>query len=370
MTYQNSSISFSGLVEQYERIKDEINPAIDRAVKSGWYILGKELESLEKEFAGYCGVEYAIGCASGTEAIALSLMSLDIKSGDEVITVSNTAVPTVSAISMVGAIPVFVDVDDYFLIDTKKIESAITKKTKAIIPVHLYGQMADMNEIMDIARRKNIRVIEDACQSHGAECKGQKAGSIGDLGCFSFYPTKNLGCFGDGGAITTNDKTIYDRLSMLRNYGQEKRYHNPIKGINSRLDEIQAAILRVKLEYLNGWNKNRKEIARLYNELLCDVCVTPAEKDGYSHVFHLYVVRVENREALQKHLRKSGIDTLIHYPVPVHLQQAYSELRCKKGDFPVTEQLMKEILSLPIYPGLPDDAVKYICRKIHEFEKN
>ncbi len=370
MTRQSSSISFSGLVEHYRSIKDEISPAIDRVVKSGWYILGKELEGFEKEFAGYCGTEYAVGCASGTEAIALSLMSLDIGSGDEVITVSNTAVPTVSAISMVGATPVFVDVDDYFLMDTKKIESAITRKTKAIIPVHLYGQMADMNEIVDIARRNNIKVIEDACQAHGADCKGQKAGSIGDLGCFSFYPTKNLGCFGDGGAITTNSKTIYGRLSMLRNYGQEKRYHNPIKGINSRLDEIQAAILRVKLKHLNEWNKNRKKIARLYNDLLGDVCIAPAEKYGYSHVFHLYVARVENREALQKHLRKSGIDTLIHYPVPVHLQQAYSELQCKKGDFPVTERLVEEILSLPIYPGLSEDDVKYICCKIHEFKKN
>lgn len=370
MTHLGSPISFSGLLEQYQGFQEEINAAVNRVLNSGWYILGKELESFEKEFAGYCGVKYAVGCASGTEAIALALMALDIKGGDEVITVPNTAVPTVSAISMVGATPVFVDVDDYFLIDVKKIEKAITKRTKAIMPVHLYGQMADMDEITDVAKQYNLQVVEDACQAHGAEYKGRKAGVRGIVSCFSFYPTKNLGCFGDGGTVTTNNKTLYDRLMLLRNYGQEKRYFHTIKGINSRLDELQAAILRVKLKYLDQWNKERQKVAHLYNGLLKDVYITPLEKSECYHVFHLYVIRTRHREGLQSHLKENGIDTLIHYPVPVHLQKAYKDLQYKVGDFPVAERLSKEILSLPIYPELSEDDVRYICHKICEYAKN
>lgn len=369
MTRQVFPISFSGLLEQYQGIENEISSAVDRVLRSGWYILGKELEDFEGKFANYCGVEYAVGCASGTEAIALALMSLDIKGGDEVITVPNTAVPTVSAISMVGATPVFVDVDDYFLIDTKKIEKAITKKTRAIMPVHLYGQMADMDEITEIARKYDLAVIEDACQAHGAEYKSKKAGSIGDIGCFSFYPTKNLGCLGDGGAVTTSSKTIYERLSMLRNYGQVKRYHHSIKGINSRLDEIQAAILSVKLKYLDKWNEERRKVAYLYRELLNDSCISPVEKESCYHVFHLFVIRIEGREGLQAYLKKEGIDTLIHYPVPVHLQEAYEDLEYKIGDFSVTERFAQEILSLPIHPNLSEDDIRRVCKKICEFKK-
>ncbi len=364
-----SLISFSGLLEQYQDIQEEIRVAVDRVLCSGWYILGKEVENFEKEFSNYCGAKYAVGCASGTEAIALSLMALDIKNGDEVITVPNTAVPTISAISMVGATPVFVDVDECFLIDVKKIEKAITKRTKALMPVHLYGQMADMGEITNIANQYNLKVIEDTCQSHGAEYKGRKAGSVGTIGCFSFYPTKNLGCFGDGGAVTTNDKALYHKLLMLRNYGQEKRYFHSIKGINSRLDEMQAAILRVKLKYLDQWNIKRQKVARLYTMLLKDICITPLEKKEYYHVFHLYVIRTEHREDLQAYLQKNRIDTLIHYPVPVHLQEAYKDLQYKQGDFPSAEQLSGEILSLPMHPYLTEDNVSRICNKICEYMK-
>lgn len=367
MTHTVNTISFSGLLEQYQDVQNEINSAVSRVLNSGWYILGKELENFEKEFANYCGVKYAVGCASGTEAIALSLMALDIKSGGEVITAPNTAVPTVSAISMVGAEPKFVDVDNYFLIDTKKIEKVITKKTKVIMPVHLYGQMADMDEIMDIARQYNLNVIEDACQSHGAEYKGRKAGAIGDIGCFSFYPTKNLGCYGDGGAVTTNNKAIYDRLVMVRNYGQVKRYYHSIKGINSRLDEIQAATLSVKLKYLDNWNKERRKVADLYKEFLKGNCMVPIEKEKCYHTFHLYVIRTKERDGLQSHLRENGIDTLIHYPLPIHLQEAYKDLKYGMGDFPAAEQLSKEILSLPMHPFLSTANVKYICDKIHEY---
>lgn len=370
MNFNQSSISFSGLREQYYCIKNKIDPAVTSVLESGWYILGKELKAFEEEFAKYCGVKYAIGCASGTEAIALSLMALGIKQGDEVITVPNTAVPTISAISMVGAIPVLVDIDKYFLMDALNIEKAITKKTKAILPVHLYGQAADMDKVNNIAAKYNLKVIEDAAQAHGAQYKNKKTGSLADLGCFSFYPTKNLGCFGDGGAVTTNDKALYERLSMLRNYGQKERYHHTIKGINSRLDEIQAAVLRIKLKYLNEWNNKRKKIAEIYNCLLKDICIIPFERNKNSHIFHLYVIKIKNRQKLQAYLKKKGIDTLIHYPVPVHLQKAYTQLKHAKGDFPVTEQYAQEILSLPMHPYLHEKDIKYICQSICECIKN
>lgn len=364
-----SGISFSGLLEHYRDIHEEIRTAVDRVLNSGWYILGKEVEHFEKEFAAYCGTKYAVGCASGTEAIALSFMALGIKEGDEIITVPNTAVPTISALSMVGARPVFVDVDDFFLMDIKKIESAVTKRTKAIMPVHLYGQMAEMEEIIAVAKRYGLEVVEDACQAHGAEYKGRRAGSLGTMGCFSFYPTKNLGCFGDGGAVTTNDKALYHKLLMLRNYGQEKRYFHIIKGINSRLDELQAATLRVKLKYLDKGNKKRQQLALLYDRLLKDVCITPLTRNGCYHVFHLYVVKTKYREGLQSFLKENGVDTLIHYPVSVHLQEAYKDLQYKHGDFPSAEQLSGEILSLPMHPYLTEDNVSRICNKICEYMK-
>jgi len=359
--------SFAGQLEQYAAIQGEIDSAVDRVLKSGWYILGKEVEAFEREFAGYCGVKHVVGCASGTEAIALALMALGVGPGDGVVTVAHTAVPTVSAITMTGATPVFVDIDDYFLMDAGKIESVITDRTKVIMPVHLYGQMADMDAISAIAEKHHLRVVEDAAQAHGAEDKGRRAGSCGALGCFSFYPTKNLGCYGDGGAVTTNDKGLYDRLVMLRNYGQERRYYHTIKGINSRLDELQAAVLRAKLAHLDEWNGNRRRVASWYAELLEGACVCPREKPGARHVYHLYVIRTKDRDGLRTYLEKAGITTLMHYPVPVHLQEAYKDLGYNAGDLPVTEVATKEILSVPMHPAVTRDGVEHVAEKIREY---
>jgi dTDP-4-amino-4,6-dideoxygalactose transaminase len=363
--------SFAGQLEQYTAIRGEIDAAVERVLRSGWYILGKEVESFEREFAAYCGVEHAVGCASGTEAIALALMALGVGPGDEVLTVANTAVPTVSAVSMTGAKPVFADIDDYFLMDPAKIEAAITPRTKAVVPVHLYGQMADMDAIGAVAARHGIPVVEDCAQAHGAEYKGKRAGTYGAMGCFSFYPTKNLGCYGDGGAVTTRDAALYERLVMLRNYGQEKRYYHTIKGINSRLDEIQAAILRAKLAHLDEWNERRREAAAWYSEALGGVCDVPRARADARHVYHLYVIRTEDRDGLKTRLEKDGVTTLMHYPVPVHLQRAYADLGYRRGDLPATEKATGEILSLPMHPALSRDGVRYVCERVVEyFEKN
>jgi dTDP-4-amino-4,6-dideoxygalactose transaminase len=359
--------SFSGQLEQYEAIRGEIQAALDRVLRSGWYILGREVEAFEREFAGYCGVKHAVGCASGTEAIALSLMALGVGPGDEVVTVANTAVPTASAISMAGATPVFVDIDDYFLMDVQRLESAVTGRTKVIMPVHLYGQMALMDAITEFARKRDLLVIEDAAQAHGAEFKGRRAGSWGTLGCFSFYPTKNLGCYGDGGAVTTDDERLYERLLMLRNYGQEKRYYHTIKGINSRLDEMQAAVLRVKLAHLDEWNEKRRQVASWYEEFLGEACARPRERSGARHVYHLYVIRAADRDGLRAHLEKQGVTTLMHYPVPVHLQKAYEDLGYGRGDLPVTEEAAAEILSLPMHPGVTRGGVQRVGEELQDY---
>jgi dTDP-4-amino-4,6-dideoxygalactose transaminase len=376
--YMNATcrIKFAGTGEQYRRLNDEIDAAVKNVLDSGWYIMGEELEKFESEFSKYCNVKYTVGCASGTDALALCLMAKEIGRGDEVITVPNTAVPTISAISMVGAKPVFVDIDKYYLMDPYKIESVITKKTKAIIPVHIYGQIADMDSILEIANKNNLSVIEDACQAHGAKYKSKHAGSMGDMGCFSFYPTKNLGCYGDGGAVTTNCIELYEKIRMIRNYGQKKRYYHTIKGINSRLDEIQAAILRVKLKYLDSWNHRRRKLASLYHGMLNELCIIPEEKDDCYHIYHLYVIRIKQREDFQDLLREKGIDTLIHYPIPVHLQEAYRDLDYHESTFVNSEAFAKEILSLPIYPELQDedivmvgDAVRESFLRISKMEK-
>ncbi len=364
---RNPVPSFSGQLEQYDAIRTEIQSAIDRVLQSGWYILGREVEAFEREFAAYCGVKHALGCASGTEALALALMALGVGRGDEVVTVAHTAVPTISAVTMTGATPVFVDIGEHFLMDVDRIEAVITDRTKVILPVHLYGQMADMDAILNIASKHHIHVVEDACQAHGAEYRGKKAGSWGTLGCFSFYPTKNLGCYGDGGAVTTDDKELYDRLVMLRNYGQEKRYFHTMKGINSRLDEIQAAVLRVKLTHLDEWNRKRRQVAVWYRDALGDSCACPGEKPNASHVYHLYVIRAMERDGLKAHLDKAGITTLMHYPVPVHLQEAYKDLGYRVGDLPVTEATVKEILSLPMHPAVTEDGVDCVCTSIRHY---
>ena len=361
--------SFSGQLEQYHAVREEIDSALHRVLQSGWYILGQEVRAFEQEFADYCGVGHAVGCASGTEALALALMAHGVGPGDEVVTVAHTAVPTVSAITMAGATPVFVDVDETFLMDVDRIERVIGERTSVIMPVHLYGQMADMDRVIAIAEKHNLHVIEDASQAHGAEYQGRCAGSWGSLGCFSFYPTKNLGCYGDGGAVVTDDKSLYDRLIMLRNYGQEKRYYHTIKGLNSRLDELQAALLRVKLGYLDQWNDHRRKAAAWYADALGDVCVCPDEKPDARHIYHLYVIRSQDRDGLRTFLEEEGITSLMHYPVPVHLQVAYKELGYKEGDLPVTERMANEILSLPMHPAVTERGVAYVSQKIREFHE-
>ncbi|HEX7320804.1 MAG TPA: DegT/DnrJ/EryC1/StrS family aminotransferase [bacterium] len=364
-------ILFNDLQKQYRAIKPEIDRAVAKVLTSGRFILGKEVAGFEKGFARYIGTEYAVGVASGTEALALALMACGVGRGDEVITVPNTAMPTVSAISMVDARPVFVDIDERtYLMDADKIAKAATSRTRAIIPVHLYGQTTRMDVINRIARARGLFVIEDACQAHGSEFLGRKAGAWGDMGCFSFYPTKNLGCYGDGGMITTNDRGLYKRLMMLRNYGQRDRYRHEIQGINSRLDELQAAVLRVKLKRLDAWNERRRKNADVYDRMLSDDrCIKPFESPDGRHGYHLYVVRVKKREWLQVALRQHGVDTLIHYPIPVHLQKAYQWLGYKRQDFPVTERCAQEILSLPMSPELTAREIEYIAENINSLQR-
>tara|TARA_Y100000034_G_C6902523_1_gene417723 strand:- start:483 stop:1577 length:1095 start_codon:yes stop_codon:yes gene_type:complete len=358
-------IPLSDLKRQYLRFRKEFDRSVLNVLESSWFILGKKVEEFEKNFANYIGVKYAIGVGSGTEALHLSLVALGVKQGDEVITVSNTTVPTVSAISSSGAKPVFVDIDeDNFNMDSKKIEKKITKKTKVIMPVHLYGQSADMDAINKIAKKHKLKVIEDCAQSHGTLYKGKKTGSLGDLGAFSFYPSKNLGAYGDAGIITTNNKKLAEKCFMLRNYGKRTRYENEIVGFNSRLDEIQASILNTKLKYLNRWNDARTRIADYFNENLRKV-VVPKRKEGLGHNYHLYVIKTKKRDKLKNYLDKNGITSEIHYPVPVHLQPSYKHLKVRKGSLPVTEKVCKEILSLPIFPELTKQEVEKIVNVIN-----
>lgn len=368
---RNASIPPFSLQRQNRLLAKELKDAIAGVIKKGNFILGEEVEKFEEEFAAYTGVKYAVGVGSGTDALFLALLSLGIGHGDEVITVSNTAVPTCSAISMAGAKPVFVDIDPtYYTMNVKQVEAAISPRTRAIIPVHLYGQVVDMDGLKKIAKKHSLAVIEDACQAHGTEHRGRKAGSLGILGAFSFYPTKNLGSFGDGGLITTNDETLARKIKMLRFYGMEdkKRYWHPIKGVNSRLDEIQAAILRAKLPYLNRWNEQRRQLAAKYMELLPGTRINLPEEAQYGrHNYHLFVIRVENREELQSYLHERKIFTSIHYALPVHLQGSYKELGYKKGSLPVTESYASQVLSLPMFPELQDWEVEYVARAITSF---
>lgn len=362
-------INFVDLKRQYQSIKAEIDEAISRVINGTNFILGDEVEEFEKEFAEFCQTKFCIGVASGTDALFLSLKALDIGPGDEVITVPNTFIATVLAISLTGAKPIFVDINSQtYNIDFQKIEEKITRKTKAIIPVHLYGQPAEMDKILTVAKKYNLKVIEDACQAHGAEYQGRRVGSFGDLAAFSFYPSKNLGAYGDGGAITTNNAELAEKIRMLRNYGQRIKYQHLVKGFNSRLDTLQAAILRVKLKYLDQWNKSRRQNAQLYNQLLVDTdVITPKEIPGANAVYHLYVIRTQKRDELVKFLSKRNISTVIHYPIPIHLQPAYQDLDYKLGDFPITEKISKEIISLPMFPELTKEEINYVVQSIKEF---
>ncbi len=366
----NLKVPFGDLRRQYEALQEEIDAAVRRVHERGWFILGVEGEGFEREFAEFVGARRCVGVGSGTEAIHLALRAVGVQPGDEVITAANTCVPTVSGIWMAGATPVLVDIDEQsYTLDPQKLEAAITPKTKALLPVHLYGQAADMDAILEIARPRNIKVIEDAAQAHGATYKHRKLGSLGDAAAFSFYPSKNLGANGDAGAVTTNDDEIAERLMQLRNYGQAERYYHTTKGTNSRLDELQAAILRAKLPHLDEWNARRHEIARIYDEGITHPAIQKPQAMAYGmQNYHLYVIRTARRDDLQNHLAACGITTLIHYPVPIHLQKAYSDLHKQAGDYPIAEICASQILSLPIFPELKSEEAYYLVDCINTFQ--
>ena len=358
------------LKKQYHSMKKGIDKSINDVLESGWFILGKNVEFFEKEFASFCNVKHGIGVASGTDALFLSLTALGIKGGDEVITTPLSAVATSFAITFIGAIPVFVDIEpETYNIDAAKIEEKITKKTKAILPVHLYGHPCDIDPILDIAKKHNLCVIEDACQAHGAEYKGKKTGGFGNLAAFSFYPTKNLGACGDGGIITTNIDELEGKIRLLRDYGQKIKYHHSVLGFNSRLDELQAAILRVKLKNLERWNEKRRRNARLYNKLLNSLdVVLPKEKKYAKHIYHQFIIRIKKRDQVQNWLKSNGVLTDIHYPIPIPFQKAYKNLSLSKGSFPIVENFVNENLSLPIFPELEDKQIQKVARLIKDFK--
>jgi dTDP-4-amino-4,6-dideoxygalactose transaminase len=347
-------IPFVDLKAQYRSIKDEVNAAIMGVIERCEFTLGSEVAAFEKEFAAYCQAEHGIGVNTGTSALHLALLAAGVGSGDEVITVPFTFVATVSAIDYTGAKPVFVDIDPKtFTMDVNAIEAAITEKTKAIIPVHLYGQTADMDPILEIARKRGLVVIEDACQAHGAEYKGRRAGSMGDMGCFSFYPGKNLGAYGEGGMVVTNSPDFTRTIRMLRDWGAEKKYQHVLKGYNFRLEGIQGAVLRVKLKYLEAWTEARRAAAARYDKLFAGSNVyAPYARPDSRHVYHLYAIRTQHRQAWQDTLLAQGIQTGIHYPTPVHLLPAFADLGYQAGQFPHSEQAAREVLSLPMFPEL------------------
>lgn len=362
-------VPFGDLARQYEMIRDEVDGAIARVLRRGWFILGEEVANFERQFAAYLGCRHVIGVGSGTEALHLALVAAGVQPGDEVITAANTCVPTAAAITSAGAAVVPADANPVsFNIEAAELERAIGPRTRAIVPVHLYGQACDMDVIINIARVRGIAVIEDAAQGHGASYKGKKLGALGDMGCFSFYPSKNLGAFGDAGAVATDNDDWANRLRQLRNYGEERRYFHKTKGVNSRLDEIQAAILATKLPHLSAWNRRRREIARIYDRgIVNPIVLKPTELEYGEHNYHLYVIRCARRNELQSHLAGSGITTLIHYPIPLHMQEAYSELGHGSGSYPVSEQLAQEVLSLPIFPELTDDEAKHVVDCTNSF---
>ncbi len=359
-------IPFNQLKPLHDLLADEINAALLRAAASGWYILGPEVEAFEREFAAYHGVSHAVGVATGTDAIELALRAGGIGAGDEVITVAHTALATVAAIEATGAVPVLADIDpETFTLCPDAARAAITQRTRAIVAVHLYGGAAELDSLLTLAQAHNLLLIEDCAQAHGALHKERKVGTIGQLGAFSFYPTKNIGAYGDGGAVITNDDALAEKLRKLRNYGQVSRYRHQSRGTNSRLDELQAAILRVKLAHLDELNERRRAIAAIYDANLSGV-YKPVQCDDRQHVYHLYVIRAARRDQLMRDLGERGIGTLIHYPVPAHLQESHRDLGLGEGSLPQTERAAREILSLPLYIGLSDDDALRVCEAIND----
>ena len=348
--------------------QEEFEQKALEVLRSGWYVLGKEVTSFEEEFAAYVGSKYCVGLASGLDALWLAFRVLGIGTGDEVIVQSNTYIASVMGITINGATPVFVEPDAYYGLDATKIEEKITDKTKAILVVHLYGQACQMDVICDIAKRHGLYLVEDCAQSHGAVFDGQMTGTFGDIGCFSFYPSKNLGAFGDGGAITTNDPKIAEDMRVYRNYGSEKRYYNKVVGTNSRLDELQAGLLRVRLSHLQELTEEKQRIALRYDRELSNPAFTiPGRREGANHVFHQYVIRSDHRDELIAYLDEQGIGTIIHYPIPPHLAEAYRYLGFHEGDFPVAEAYAQEVLSIPMYNGMTDEEQSYVIDALNAF---
>jgi dTDP-4-amino-4,6-dideoxygalactose transaminase len=365
-----SSIPFLNFEPMHKLIKSEIMQSFQEVYDSNWFVLGKRLQSFEKDYATFNNTKYSIGVSNGLDALHLALRALNVSKGHEVIIPSNTYIATALAASYVGATPVFVEPNENtFNINAANIESAITSKTKVIMPVHLYGQACEMDAIMEIAKKYNLFVVEDNAQGHGAMYNGKLTGSFGSANGTSFYPGKNLGALGDAGAVTTNDESIAISIATLRNYGSEKKYYNDEIGFNMRLDEIQAGFLSIKLKYLNEWTKQRQEIAQLYNKTLKNVgdIKLPMVHVNSTHVYHLFVIRTDFRNELQQFLSTKGVGSLIHYPIPVHMQLAYKSLGYQKGDFPIGEKLADTVLSLPIWPGMKNSEVLYVCNSISEF---
>lgn len=364
------NIPFASFVPMHEEIRKDLEAAFKKVLDKSYFIQGEECEKFEEEYAAYCGTKYCVGVATGLDAIYLILKALDIKAGDEVIVPSNTYIATALAVSFTGATPVFVEpVIDTYNIDVTRIEEKITEKTKAIIAVHLQGRAADMDAINAIAKKHGLYVVEDAAQAHGARYKGQKVGALSDAAAWSFYPGKNLGALGDGGCITTNNKQIADKVRALGNYGSDYKYHHIYQGTNSRLDEMQAAFLRVKLPHLDKWNEARRKIAEAYLEGITNplIKLPLATSADYEHIYHVFVIRCDRRDELEKYLKDNGIGTVKHYPVPMHLQKAYEELHIQEGELPIAEEISKTVLSIPMYYGMTNEEVAYVIDKINEF---
>ncbi|MCD4752941.1 MAG: DegT/DnrJ/EryC1/StrS family aminotransferase [Anaerolineaceae bacterium] len=363
------SVQFVDLRKQYQPFREEILAGISKVFDGMHLFLGENVQAFEKEFCEFLEVKHGFGVGEGTGALQLILRALQIGPGDEVITVSHTFIATAEAIILAGAIPVFVDIDaDTYLMDVQQIEDLITPRTKAIMPVHLYGQTVDMDPLLEIAKRHNLRVIEDACQAHGARYKGQRAGTLGDAAAFSFYYSKNLGAYGEGGFVATNDDEIAKKIRMMRDHGSQKKYHHDIIGMNARLDEVQAVVLRAKLPHLEKWNENRRQHAAFYTRLLADSPVkTPTSEPKRESVYHLYVIQAPQRDELQAFLKENGVYTGVHYPIPIHLQKAVAYLGYQRGDFPVTEEIAPKILSLPMFAELEDHEIEYVVDLINQF---
>jgi len=361
-------VPFIDPIAQYQYIKEEVLAKISEALDGMKLFLGQNVQTLESDFADYCNAEFAIGVSNGTDALHIALRALGIGAGDEVITVSNTFIATVEAVILAGARPVFVDINpETFNMDTSQVEKMINSRTKAIIPVHMYGQPADMDPILELAKVYKLKVIEDACQAHGAEYKGRRTGSLGDAGCFSFYFSKNLGAYGEAGLITTSDPEIAKKCRCIRDHGQSAKYYHSLIGFNGRMDEIQAAVLRVKFPYLDEWTENRRNLAQAYAASLPPAVISPKAMPWAKHVYHLYVIRTPEREQLREWLVSKDIGVGMHYPIPIHLQEAWREYGGDDYSLPVTEQITKEILSLPMYPEMSREQVKYVCDGISEF---